>query len=200
MRHADRLEAGGKRMIRRLFTITSAISTLILLAAVTMWVRGIQRDFQIDWAFRNQDGWLDSAPGGLRLGAVQLHTAVPVAGDSEPGWIHVSEKRWCGLEENALKLPGLKVCRGNRDRGTLIMGGLAPIHFWGDRFWDIQVQWWALALLASVLPAGWIRFIWLRRARAREGCCAHCGYDLRASKGRCPECGTLTDATPNAWT
>jgi hypothetical protein len=47
----------------------------------------------------------------------------------------------------------------------------------------------AVLCLATALRA--------RRARLRlvTGCCIACGYDLRASAGRCPECGTVVAST-----
>jgi hypothetical protein len=51
---------------------------------------------------------------------------------------------------------------------------------------------WFAAIALLVLPI--IRSVkWFRhRRQVRAGCCAKCGYDLRASSGRCPECGAST--------
>jgi hypothetical protein len=51
---------------------------------------------------------------------------------------------------------------------------------------EVVVPCWTLSLAFAVLPARW----WVLRRRPVPGCCPRCGYDLRATSDRCPECGT----------
>ena len=53
------------------------------------------------------------------------------------------------------------------------------------------IVWSALVLARALVLAGMMRPRVLAELRSR-GLCTHCGYDLRGTPGRCPECG----ATP----
>jgi len=80
--------------------------------------------------------------------------------------------------------------------GVIMAGGFLPLGlllFTHDRapLWE---QWIAVAVFTPIgLIGEWIVFTGrttIRRLRPAHKCAA-CGYDLRATAGRCPECGTV---------
>ena len=48
-----------------------------------------------------------------------------------------------------------------------------------------------LLFLGALLPSGWLLRRNRRGHRAAMGLCPACGYDLRATPDRCPECGAV---------
>jgi hypothetical protein len=95
------------------------------------------------------------------------------------------------------------------DRGWRVLGveyfdrprqsyeqGNTSFNLWAFRY--VTVPYWMLCAVFGVMswPAvmGVARGV-RRRRRRRRGLCAECGYDLRAdASGRCPECGSVTNA------
>lgn len=54
---------------------------------------------------------------------------------------------------------------------------------------SFDVPFWSLMLLPLTIPAVVLYRRLDRRQRRAAGLCSHCGYDLRGSEARCPECG-----------
>jgi hypothetical protein len=91
-------------------------------------------------------------------------------------WVDVRRPAWPQIQPLQMRLTQTFDNRtGSIDEEWLI----------GDAVW---LPYWLIALTTAALP-----FLaaqrWIRRGHG-PGLCRVCGYDLRATLGRCPECGT----------
>ena len=67
----------------------------------------------------------------------------------------------------------------------------------GGRMYRVYFPFWGLILVSLIAPG--IVVIGYRRSRHRHrrGMCPRCGYDLRATPQRCPECGAVPKLRDN---
>ena len=189
-------------MRRRLFPIAAATSFLLLLLIVCWWadVPATRVRFApYDSAGGRSFGVCTYRPA-LRLGVIDAKP-LDFPGGDDP-WGHV------GLDDGYNDGPqAIGTVEGGRFAGfasfrtrqEMVSFDLIQL---GDgyetvrhRLWDVtshvvRVPYWFLAGLAALLPIGWVYTRARGRRRSRNGRCAGCGYDLRESPERCPECGT----------
>jgi hypothetical protein len=71
--------------------------------------------------------------------------------------------------------------------------GVAKVQmsYFGHQTLILAVSFFWLAGAFATLPAWWVIDRWRRQRRGRGHRCVRCGYDLRATPDRCPECGTV---------
>ncbi len=164
-------------MKRRLFTILWVSSLLIFVLLGALWVRSywyldeatyvVPRPAEADtlrWS-------VDSSPGVLSLGYLDSPDIAPLAGLD-------FRTRHAALTAT----------------GRWGFGYLHRSPVFGVVLWRLEFPHWAPMLAAAVLPAVGITRARRRQRRKRLGLCLKCGYDLRGSKERCPECGTAIPA------
>ena len=69
-----------------------------------------------------------------------------------------------------------------------IMEGSYSATVYPYSMWTAPV--WPFIVMAALMPLLWLRTWFRTNLRRRRGLCENCSYDLRASRERCPECGT----------
>jgi hypothetical protein len=160
----------------RLSTILSALSLLLCVLVVALWVRNLWVSDLFEVRLKRQEWQLLSERNILHLNRSS------VLQDKDPCVLWSSER-------DGYHGPPLPGRWGH--------GSFRYAEYRGD---VIVREWWMPHWMAAMATGVWPGLLALQRcrkrysARGRPGLCPACGYDLRATPGRCPECGAVPDS------
>jgi hypothetical protein len=177
-------------MVRRVFALWSALSLLLCVGTCALWARSYWYEDRADYCFgttrelrmahtprqlliassvRGEFGleWIKGIWWECDVGAPWPGWGRSLGGEIEPWQM---ERRW----------PRFRCEYRTYD----VVGGSSVVH-------ELSVPTWSLATLLTA-PAGLRLFARCHtRRRIRRHLCMTCGYDLRATPQRCPECGAV---------
>jgi hypothetical protein len=196
----------GSPVGRLLLKFLTVVSLVAFVCLVYLWVRSrlVPEQFRYSGSSSTPD-----ASAGRRVLTERSLTLWTGGGGIAFGWFQVVrttadreeaeqfEPRPAALEHHYLPGSGFPFWAGSERRGwrTLWVARQAQSTEQPSRRYTMSqgamaAPYWLLILPTVLLPAWWVWRGMKARRRLRRQLCASCGYDLRASTGRCPECGT----------
>jgi hypothetical protein len=188
-------------MRRTLFTLAASVSAALFVAACVLWLRS-HAAADVLWGDRTvavppaagldrRMFTVESAGGGVLLHAGRVVTADPAtrAGPPTRGWV-VQTKRYTRMPAGG----AVRYCR-HRWLGFGFDSSRSVSPLTTNQAVRLVIPYWFVAVCAATLPLAWVRrrLVVLPRLRAMRGECPACGYDLRATPERCPECGAVPE-------
>jgi hypothetical protein len=206
-------------MRRRVFTALSVLSALLLVLAAAAWPRTLRIDDHVTYVTRGYTtAAFGTGPSRVEftlsrgcppIALDYFPFELPIW---RPGWSRKSMP-WNSSRTYDRSGPTMKSSPGDYiTTETFVVSNpwTPPAHEflgigWESRTWTagppmyvrpgtvrftrVVLPLWLVTMACAILPARWIYQRAVARRRKREGHCPACGYDLRASKERCPECG-----------
>lgn len=163
-------DANASESVKYRLSCLSAISLLLCVITAALWVKSYfvkppPADYSDRWGC--DSGFVATYKGGITLVYFDYHPDRPRRFQFDCGYPTVLfVGRWFGdvIDKNGLPV----TCYYN---------------------W-VYIRMWIICLLMAVLPVARL-YRWQNSRLRPEHACLQCGYDLRATPERCPECGTL---------
>lgn len=178
-----------KRVCRWLFDGIAVLSLLLCTATSYLWYRGFHTNDGCYWVAPGQSYQLsvDSGKGKIAFSLIYVAAGTEHL-NSTPGFHYEASKP---MNLYALGWPvdfnwqrlGFLV-RSFRSLLTSPAG-----NPWVIRWSFVALPCWFVLTVLAFPPAAWLTQH--RRVVQSQGFCRTCGYDLRATPDKCPECGTV---------
>jgi hypothetical protein len=205
-----------KRWIHRLTNITAILALILAVAIVIAWVRSYSGE-SFMWTYEARrmhagSDWHIARYGcavslnGRRLDVIwwwhDLPARQPSTDPSDDGW------KFHHFPDPRPPLHAVRPQPGEAFRHWNAFGVYTTAldvprdpQWFANASREISVPMWMPAVLATILPSLYWSGRWWRERRRRRalaaGLCTTCGYDLRATRDRCPECGTIPGTVCN---
>jgi hypothetical protein len=189
-----------RRFGRWMFNGLTVLSLLLCVATVALWVRSYRSHDRLYWQTEST-ATLSLQKSTGRIYSQRLYKRAGYEFQSALGeqrfvrfeesmgpwsmlwhvqWVPGTAPAWTFVSDHNLRMRG----RAQRVVGGSSLGSLSSEQVYASVSDPL------LASLFLLLPAVYALRRWRRRVGRRQGTCAKCGYDLRATPDRCPECGT----------
>jgi hypothetical protein len=170
-------------MFRRLFTFLSVLSLLLCLATVVVGAIG----------FREESDLQLVAHLGKHHRLVLLSDRGAVAISFSSGWPGPDPVRGTVAVTSPLTVSSAVFVEYIFEQQTLT----AKTTTFTITYRSLRTNVIYAFCFTAIAPSVWFIFWRRRRKFARIGLCAACGYDLRATPARCPECGAVPQLSGN---
>jgi hypothetical protein len=194
-----RFATGAKSKVRRwVFNVAVVVSLVLFLGTLWLWVQSyysVRRHLpwtrgRVSDEFSSQRAWFCSTDGRMMayymLRSYDQNIPDPQVMDASSEYVnHLRLQRGITLV-TAFGISGDQNWWGRRGFSVSMgVDGATP---------TIAFPHWAACVITLFMPIvwGWKRY--RRRMWVKPGYCATCGYDLRATPDRCPECGAIPEA------
>ena len=192
-----------RRLGRILLNAVTVLSLLLCVAVGVMWVRGQRSADWFHWTRTSEHEWRRET---LVVGSDGFYVSHQWFFFDNPGH---ARKYAAGLGATSGFSHGVSQPQENPYSGTFwnrLGFGRVPGALQTDTssdgpyryvFSHAHVPYWFVLVVLSAPCWLWLARTRVRRIRARRarlGQCTHCGYDLRATPERCPECGKIPAA------
>jgi hypothetical protein len=175
---------------------------LLCVAVCVLWVRGyfVSDYFILSSAWDKSAGSYSSvgvfsSQGGLRAFLVRYEDLVAIDNRRlSASFDHRTndEKRPAdaiGVSDAAWKAFGFGVAGGSHRIGAASNYRGETVTAGTDHSYHVMAPDWAIVFVSGIWPALWLRERLRTSSRHRLSLCPRCGYDLRATPERSPECG-----------